>query len=480
MNILSKVIENVTKNFYQSLNAYELNDLFNYGVVNDFNYYINMIKLIDDVSSNFSVDLYRNFLNKVDESFFNSSYRKSFCEIINLPERTLITFYGEVRFKRRRYYDKIKKKEFYFVDEVLSLPSYTNFDPFVCAKICEVSSYDSYAKAGRTVSEMIGNRLKFNNDASRFLISRAVARNIVLQFNIPDIPYTLKKTPKILYVMLDEKWVHSQFNDGKDHMVKAAVVFEDVDLAYKYKKKKDSKNRYKLLGKYVFASIDDDLPKQVMDYIYYSYNTEEIDEIVFMGDCASWIKTFHQGFKFHPNMKITVAIDGYHFTQTLQHICTSKYDYFIPAFKETIKSNDKKGFINLCNLIIEYEPHRLETVTDKQNYILNNWKYIQNYFHKVFAKCSMEAHISHSFADIFTSRPRAYSVKGLRQLLKLRLLKVNNIDIQKTYFDVLNKKFEEKFKVDHTIFSETVSKVPYGIKELLNCYNYDSRKIMLC
>ena len=39
--------------------------------------------------------------------------------------------------------------------------------------------------------------------------------------------------------------------------------------------------------------------------------------------------------------------------------------------------------------------------TIDENYILNNWRYIQNYFHKVFAKCSMEAHISHCFADIF-------------------------------------------------------------------------------
>ena len=60
-------------------------------------------------------------------------------------------------------------------------------------------------------------------------------------------------------------------------------------------------------------------------------------------------------------------------------------------------------------------------------------------------KCSMEANISHCFADIFTSRPKAYSEKGLRQLLKLRLLKLNNYDIQKIYFDVINHKFDNNF-----------------------------------
>lgn len=472
MTILTQTINNVTKNFKQTINNYDLSNLFSNGVINDFNHYINMIKFIDNISSKFSVSLYQNFLYKIDDAFFNSSYRKQFCEVINLPQRTLITFYGEVTFKRRRYYDKIKKKEFYFVDEVLSLPNYTSLDPFVCAKICEVSSHSSYAKAGRTVSEMIGKRLKFDDDPDKKIISRALARNVVLNFKIPNIPYTLKETPKILYVMLDEKWVHSQSNDDKDHMVKAAVVFEDIDLVYKYKKKKESVDRLKLLGKHVLASIDNKLHQHVLDYIYYSYNTDQIDEIVFMGDCASWIKSFHHAFKFHPKMKITVSIDGYHFSQAIQHICTSKYDHFTDSFNEVIKFNDKQGFINLCNLITEYEPTRSETILDKQNYILNNWRYIQTYFHKVFAKCSMEAHISHCFAELFTARPRAYSKKGLRQLLKLRLLKVNNIDIQKTYFEVLNKKYETKNILDLSFAPDNmISNIPEGIRKVFNSIN---------
>ena len=46
----------------------------------------------------------------------------------------------------------------------------------------------------------------------------------------------------------------------------------------------------------------------------------------------------------------------------------------------------------------------------------------------------MESHISHIFADLFTSRPKAYSKKGLIQLLKLRLLKINNKNIKDIYF----------------------------------------------
>ena len=40
-------------------------------------------------------------------------------------------------------------------------------------------------------------------------------------------------------------------------------------------------------------------------------------------------------------------------------------------------------------------------------------------------------------ADLFTARPKVYSEKGLKKLLKLRLLKVNNVDIKELYLKQL-------------------------------------------
>ena len=74
-------------------------------------------------------------------------------------------------------------------------------------------------------------------------------------------------------------------------------------------------------------------------------------------------------------------------------------------------------------------------------------------------KCSMESHISHIFADIFTSRPKAYSKKGLRQLLKLRLLKVNGKNIKELYLNQLNSNitlFTNKDEINFDIFEKKV------------------------
>ena len=107
------------------------------------------------------------------------------------------------------------------------------------------------------------------------------------------------------------------------------------------------------------------------------------------------------------------------------------------ALYEMTLLNKKKDFIMMCNDFKDLEPNRAETINNKMNYILNNWNERQIYQNNPYMKCSMESHISHIFADLFTSRPKAYSQDGLRQLLKLRLLKINGKDIKKMYLESL-------------------------------------------
>lgn len=76
---------------------------------------------------------------------------------------------------------------------------------------------------------------------------------------------------------------------------------------------------------------------------------------------------------------------------------------------------------------------RKDTIKTKRDYILNDWNERQIYQNTPYMRCSMESHISHIFAGLFTSHPKSYSKKGLKQLLKLRLLKRK--DIKEQYID---------------------------------------------
>ena len=190
------------ENIKNNINNYHLSDILSANTLFSFDNYINMVTCIDDISYNFSTFLYSSFVEQIDYAFFNSNYRKQWCDVINIFDRNLITLFGEVSFKRRYYHDRLKHKNYYFVDQVLNIKPYSRFDPFVCAKICEVASHDSYAKAGRTVSELIGKRLKFNDNPDKILINRAEARNIVMRFPIPIINFEQRASIKKLYVII--------------------------------------------------------------------------------------------------------------------------------------------------------------------------------------------------------------------------------------------------------------------------------------
>ena len=432
MNIIShfnKILEESFNNFLKKY-FYESNY---WNKTANIDNYIDFITDLDNFNYFFIINVIKSYFEYIDDIFFNTSYRRKYCTSKGFYPRTILTLFGEVTFKRRYYYDKKDNERFYFTDYFLNIPKRKYFDPFICANICEESASFSYSKAGNIVANKIGKRI--NNNIH---ISRASARNIVMKFDIDNIDYDKdKRRIEKLYVMLDEKFVGSQFNNQKDHMIKAAVLFENTELVYKYKKKEDSMDRYKLINPHTCASIDNELLNNTINYIYNIYDVDYLKEINFMGDCALWIKNFPKSnwFKFDNNIQVNFSMDSFHFSQALDNLTTQKYDDVYNALYEYVSTNNKEDFTRLCNEFLDLFPERKEVIETKRDYILNNWSERQFYQNHSYLKCSMESHISHIFADLFTSRPKAYSKKGLRQLLKLRLLKVNNKDIKNMYFN---------------------------------------------
>ena len=435
MNIVSQFNDFLLNNFNKYLKNY-FSECYYYTKSSDFNNYHSFINDIDNFSDSFIKDVIKGYFEYIDDVFFNSSYRKTYCTSNGFYTRkNYVTLFGEITFKRRYYFDKLNNEWFFFTDLFLGLPKRKHFDPFVCADICDYSTSNSYSKAGKLISNKIGKRTK-----NTINISRATARNIVMAMNADIELQKDEKRIERLFVMLDEKFVGSQFNDGNDHMVKASVVFEDTELEYKTKKKENSMDRYRLVNSHVCASIDNNLLNDTIHYIYNTYDTDYIKEIIFMGDCATWIKNFPKShwFNFSSDTKVMFSMDGFHFSQALNNLTTIKYPEIKDALQQLVKENNKENFIELCEQFKDLNPARSETIEKKMNYILNNWNERQLYQNNSYMKCSMESHISHVLADIFTSRPKAYSKKGLRQLLKLRILKINKIDIKELYFQNIN------------------------------------------
>ena len=96
-------------------------------------------------------------------------------------------------------------------------------------------------------------------------ISRAFARNIVMNLAVQNNDEFNKRGFESLFAMLDEKFVDSQFNEGLDHMIKASVSFEDTELVYKHKKKETTYTSRLIKDKYDYELYDS---SQVFNYLY--------------------------------------------------------------------------------------------------------------------------------------------------------------------------------------------------------------------
>lgn len=452
MNMISQFGQVLEKNIKNNLGNYL------YGMLNSFNNpynidsYTQFVEDLDKFTTSFTIQAYEEFILALDEEFMQSSIRKQLYESKGYLTKLLLTKFGWVKFKRRRYIDS-NGKTFMFVDRLLGLIKYKRMDIFVIGDLIEESASNSYAKAGKIVSKTIGTKIKYDDDINKNILSRATVRNNVIEasklMDEPDNDEEIK-AKEILNIMLDEKWVHSQGNDDKDFMVKAAVVFEDSV--------KVGKNRNKLIGKKVFGSIDGNMQQEIIDYIYYNYDTDKIKQINFMGDGAPWIKSFalDYSFKYHKDLEIKYGLDKFHLTQAIMHITTKKHkDTIYPILLQYIIDNKQEEFKEVIEAFIKSNPHREETIRSKSDYILNNWKHIQTSYHDIKYKCSMESNISHVFADLFTARPKAYSRAGVNSLLNIRLLKTNGYDLKKVYFDSLKK--EEKLKINNEVIKRNIS-----------------------
>jgi len=448
MNILARFMGVLENNLRDSLGNYLHNMITAFTNPYNIDSYKGFIEDFDNFTANFSKQAYEQFILALDEEFMRSSIRKQSYESKGYLTKSLLTKFGWIDFKRRRYVDS-SGKTFMFLDSLLGLIKYKRIDPFVIGDLIEESATNSYAKAGRNVSKTIGNKIKYDDDINKSLLSRATVRNNVVKASqiLTESTNDEVKAVNILNIMLDEKYIGSQFNDNKDHMVKSAVVYEGT--------KKEYKGRIRLTGKKVFGDIEGNLLSQVMDYIYYNYDTDRLKKINIMGDGANWIKAFanDSSFKYHPDLKIIYGLDHFHMAQSLKQIATNKNEIHYKFLYRYVRQNKYEYFLKVCNSLIKLYPHREQTIREKMLYIVNNWESIQNSFKNIKYKCSMESNISHVFADIFTSRPKAYSKEGLKALLKIRLLKINGYDLKKLYLQNL------KEKIKNTTEKELVKRV---------------------
>lgn len=426
MDIISENYEKILKemifNQFSSNLKKELNKTNNTNKV--FNY-VNLLSNLDNSLCEIAKKSLITIFKAIDNSYKNSVERKHKYHIKSYMPRTILTIFGEITFIRTFYSNKDGKGSFCYLDRFLGLKKHDYFDPYIKATIVEYSANNSVPTVCRMINDLIGNRISLKKKNE--YLNRQTVRNIILDSKISNPSYNELNTPETIYIIADEKFVSTQNNNNEKVMVKSIVTFDSI---------KGKKRKY-LNNKRIFASFkNNDFLNETLDYLYYVYDLDKVKNIFVMGDGAKWIRALTSHFKVNNNTNVIFALDKFHFKQAIHHICLDK------DLEETVTSyitkNQKDDFIDCCSSLAESSPHRTDTIEKKKEYLLNNWNNILNLYNYELS-CPMESQISHNLAYLLSSRPKGYSLKMLKKILKIRLLFKNKENIKLLFLNNFNK-----------------------------------------
>lgn len=410
-------------------------------------YKIDFESIVNDILNN----CYSQFINiikymiiNMDEEFFNSDERKKNYMSKGKYSRTILFLFGEITFERYYYVNKHTKKDgFFFIDKSFSLPKKYSLSNDVKNKLFYfVSELGSYSKAGKYLGEYINKNSYL--DSNFKYISRATVFNYVknAEFNYSFLPKHRKV--ENIFIELDEHYISTQNYIRKNIksnkiMVKVAKIYSNKDCGI-------YSDRFIIIDNFKHSFMD-----ILYDYVSSEYDLDFVSNIYILGDGANWIKSCKD--LFDKNKSIFI-LDKFHAFQSVVRLVSSKDKFAYDFVSSFIFNNDLKTFKIWYQLYSNENNHRINSIDKFYKYLINQWAAIQRAINSNVS-CSMEGCISSSVADVFTSRPKAFSLKLLSNRLMLRAFYRNSFGDENTFYNFL-KSSNNNYNSDSTIYYDNL------------------------
>ena len=399
------------------------------------------------------------YFQMIDMDFRDSEERRKNFVInkSNVP-RTLITIFGTITFNRTLYQHKTTGEYYFYVDDVCGIDAYKNYDPLVRSLLVQDSVLTNPSHTSNFSSLSSLNLLGMLK--GQLSIPKQTIYKMKQEIKIRKIAYEEIETPNhILYVMVDEKWIHEQDktkpNQKKWIMGKCFVLFTGI---------KRKGKRSQLVGRHIFMTTSNEPWKELMNEIDKIYNFEEINTINLLSDAGSWILSGAHELKLYSNNKLIINTCEFHVKQKINR-STSDKELRQKIADIIYKNEDKNAFIKEMDELIESKEKesRKQKITEYKNYILKHWKGILNMKYSL-CKSSMESHIQHCMASAFSSVPKGYSRKNIETYMKLQEMFLNGVSIFEYYLDTYNSddnyEFNKEKEVNYSLFESSTSNMP--------------------
>lgn len=448
MNNITQIYKNAIKSAIKSKMA-NITDTIIDTVVDSIgddtnNNYLSVVSNVQEQEREAIIMIIKNTFEEIDRNYKKTKERfKDYVVQKSNVSRTVTTIFGELTFERTYYKSRLTNECHFLLDEMLGLPKYDKYDPIVKAYAIENYTKTNQSLSGKITGNQITTISNIYNNNVIHAIPRQSIHNWINKWNVPEVEYEQRETPKTLYIMVDEKYIGCQDKE-EDIMVKSYVTFEDVIPV--------SKNRNELKNRLVYNVQSKHPWESFSEFLYSIYDPKNIENIYILSDAGNWITANISELKVEPQIAIKRLLCEFHYKQAVNRITTVEEERkeILKAFKE----KNKKEFLELIDTYIQKYEYKKDTIEKQKTYIENNYTAIKDMLEFNIGS-SMESHISHIIANPFASRPKGFSSIKINKYLKINDYVNNKINIFKLYLsscnDVEDKKNDDNNKVTNNI-----------------------------
>lgn len=325
-------------------------------------------------------------LERYDKDIYCSIDHNRF-NLIRIDERTILTTYGILTFKRRYYFDTFLEEYCYLLDNKLQIPKSKRMSNELILKILDLASIMSYKEVG----EHLSNEFVI----SKYSVWKAI--NDVLLETYFDV--CIDRKDYKVHVQIDEKYIGMVKTKNKRKYY-TVTIFAGL---------KNNGRVNTLLNKTVVSSASlNDIKQKVNDLLINRYKVKEDEEIFISGDFATYIQHFGESITC---CKSKYVPDRFHVYKTLK-------DKLPPdVIVDDFSLNDKrfrKYLIKKLEEIDDVDAKKLKRL------LVNNPKCFKAYLDKDYLGCSQEGQNSHIYAPRFGKYANRFSPSTIEKLSLIR------------------------------------------------------------
>lgn len=324
-------------------------------------------------------------LERYDKELYSVIDHKRFV-LIRLDERTILSSYGILKFKRRYYYDSLNKEYCYLLDNRLQIPKSKRMTNELILKILELSSIMSYKEVG----EHLSNEFVI----SKFTVWKTIHDVLLETYFDVDID---RKDYKV-HVQIDEKYI-GMINSTHKKKYYTLTIFAGKELVNK---------SYRLLNKTVISSVRLwELKIKLNDLLINRYKVSLDEEIFVSGDLATYIQNFEDSITC---CKSKYVPDKFHVYKTLK-------DKVPDFWVDDITLNNQEYQNYLIKKLSEFDD---EDSKKLKRLLLRRPESLKTYLDPMYLGCSQEGQNSHIYAPRFGKYANRFSPSTIEKLSLIR------------------------------------------------------------